>query len=418
MVERLIVYLRGVRIGFIEFDHETNTREFSYDADYLALPSACPISLSLPLRPEPYDSWRTRLYFENLLPPDLVRRKLEKIIHHDHDNYFAFLKTLGGDCAGAIALYPEGTDPANQEDVLRELSEEETDEVFRALPNSPLLQGVIENYRISVAGAQDKLVVRLRDGRFALPLFGTASTHIVKPGMAHCEHSVENECFCQRLAAAAGLSAAESSVVSVKGRRYYVTARYDRQESGGCVVRHLQEDFCQAMGIDAEKKYQVDGGPSAAQCFRFLRKHLFGLSDQMRFVDFFLYNYLIGNADAHAKNFSLLTVDGRASVAPLYDAMSTLVYPQVYNSMAMEIGGQYAFRDVSRTSLAAFAEECDISPKAVFSRMDALAEVLPQKADELRERMSDEGVPSPVYDQIVSVINQNIAQTRRPRQKP
>jgi len=192
MSERLIVYLKGERIGYIEFNPDANTREFSYDAAYLARAAARPISLSLPLQSEPFDSWRTRLFFENLLPPDVVRRKLEKIIHHDHDNYFAFLKALGGDCAGAVALYPEDVDPAGREDVLRELSEDEADEVFRALPDSPLLQGVVENYRISVAGAQDKLVVRFRDGRFALPLFGAASTHIVKPGMSRCESSVEN----------------------------------------------------------------------------------------------------------------------------------------------------------------------------------------------------------------------------------
>ena len=145
MKERLIVYLRGSRIGFIEFDHDANSREFSYDAAYLNSPGACPISLSLPLREKPFNSWETRLFFENLLPPEIVRRKLEKIIHHDHDNYFAFLKTLGGDCAGAIALYPEDVDPTGREDVLRELTEDEADEIFRALPTSPLLQGVIDS---------------------------------------------------------------------------------------------------------------------------------------------------------------------------------------------------------------------------------------------------------------------------------
>lgn len=413
MTERLIVFLKGKRIGFIEFDHEANTREFSYDGAYLALPTASPISLSLPLQEEPFDSWRTRLFFENLLPPDVVRRKLEKIIHHDHDNYFAFLKTLGGDCAGAIALYPEDADPSEREDVLRELSEDEADEVFRALPDSPLLQGVIENYRISVAGAQDKLVVRMKDGRFSLPLFGTASTHIVKPGMSRCAFSVENECFCQRLAAAAGLLAAGSAVSSVKDIRYYVTERYDRQETDGRVQRLLQEDFCQAMGVEAERKYQADGGPSASRCFRFLREHSFGLADQMRFVDFYLYNFLIGNADAHAKNFSLLTADGKTSVAPIYDAMSTLVYPKVCNTMAMEIGGSYAFTDVTRQSFEDFARRCDINPRAVLSRLDELSAKLPKKAAELSERMSDEGVSAPIYGKISRVLERHVAQVRK-----
>lgn len=412
MKERLIVYLRGSRIGFIEFDHDANSREFSYDADYLASSDACPISLSLPLQEKPFNSWETRLFFENLLPPIIVRRRLEKIIHHDADNYFAFLKTLGGDCAGAIALYPEGVDPSGHEEVLRELTEDEADEIFRALPMSPLLQGVIDNYRISVAGAQDKLVVRLHDGRISLPLYGAASTHIVKPGMDRCEHSVENECFCQRLAAAVGLSASGSLILPVKERRYYVTERYDRRAVDGRVERFLQEDFCQAMGVDSEKKYQSDGGPSAARCFRFLREHSFGLVDQMRFVDFFLYNFLIGNADAHAKNFSLLHVDGGSAVSPLYDAMSTLVYPNVYNAMAMEIGGHYEFKDVTRESFVAFAEKCDVNPRAVLDRLDTLVERLPQKAQELAEEMSDEEHPSPIYARIGEVIRGQIAQVK------
>lgn len=414
MKERLLVYLRGSRIGFIEFDHDANSREFLYDVDYLASPGACPISLSLPLREKPFNSWETRLFFENLLPPVIVRRRLEKIIHHDADNYFAFLKTLGGDCAGAIALYPEDIDPADHEDVLRELSEDEADEVFKALPMSPLLQGVVDNYRISVAGAQDKLVIRLRDGRISLPLYGAASTHIVKPGMDRCEHSVENECFCQRLAAAVGLSASGSLILPVKDRRYYVTERYDRRVVDGRVERFLQEDFCQAMGVESEKKYQTDGGPGAARCFRFLREHSLGLADQMRFVDFFLYNFLIGNADAHAKNFSLLYTGGKPSVAPLYDAMSTLVYPNIYNAMAMEIGGHYEFKDVTRESFAAFAEKCDINPRAVLDRLDALAELLPRKAAELATEMSDEGHPSPIYARIGEVIRCSVNAVRRP----
>lgn len=130
----------------------------------------------------------------------------------------------------------------------------------------------------------------------------------------------------------------------------------------------------------------------------------------MRFVDYFVYNFLIGNADAHAKNISLLQRDGKPSVAPLYDAMSTLVYPQVYNSMAMEIGGQYEFKAVTRKSFELFAEKCDVRPKAVLSRLDALAAKLPRKAEELKTKMSDEGTPSSIYDEIIGVIRRNIVQ--------
>ena len=411
MMDRLVVFLKGRRIGVIDRDTEKNSTEFSYDVDYLSARDAVPISLSLPLSDKPYDSLRTRIFFENLLPPDVVRRKLEKILHHDHGNYFAFLKALGGDCAGAISLYPNGLDPSVQEDTVRELSEDEADEILKALPERPLLQGVVENYRISVAGAQAKLVARVRNGKIALPLFGTASTHIVKPGMSLCGQSVENECFCQQLAAEMDVAAAKSSISRIKDSLYYVTERYDRAEHEGVVTRYLQEDFCQAMGVDSEQKYQIDGGPSAARCFLFLRDRGFGANDLYNFIDYFLYNFLIGNADAHAKNFSILYRDGNKCMAPIYDAMSTLVYPQVVNTMAMEIGGQYEFGNVTRDSFVAFARKCDVNPKAVLSRLDRLAAELPQKAAGLKEKMSDAGFHSPIYDEIRGVIERHIGQT-------
>ena len=269
MTDYLNVYLKGVKAGVLKMDADVNAMTFEYDGDYLSYEAASPLSMSLPLQPLPFDAYRTKVFFENLLPPEIVRRKLEKIIHHDRNNIFVFLKYLGGDCAGAIALYPEGTDPSTLVDTVRELNEDEAEAILKVLPESPLLQGVVDGYRISVAGAQDKLVARVDGCRIALPLFGSASTHIIKPCMSRCQDSGENECFCQRLAAKAGISAARSSIFKVKGVGYYVTERYDREKSGDGVVRHLQEDFCQAMGVESERKYQIDGGPSAAKCFRF-----------------------------------------------------------------------------------------------------------------------------------------------------
>ena len=412
MKERLLVYLRGSRIGFIEFDHDANSREFSYDADYLASSGACPISLSLPLREEPFNSWETRLFFENLLPPVIVRRRLEKIIHHDADNYFAFLKTLGGDCAGAIALYPEDVDPTDHEDVLRELTEDEADEIFGALPMSPLLQGVVDGYRISVAGAQDKLVIRLRDGRISLPLYGAASTHIVKPGMDRCEQSVENECFCQRLAAKVGLSAAESGILGVKDSSYYWTKRFDRIVSAEGVRRLHQEDFCQMMGYPAEEKYEFEGGPSLVRCLRFLRTSRVGAAGMLRFLDYILFGYLIGNADAHGKNYAILYNGPRVEVAPQYDLMSTVAYPELGDRPAMRIGGADSFRDVGRENFRAMAQKAEIDARLVLSRLDDMAERIQTAADELAVEMSDEGHPSPIYARIGEVIRGQIAQVK------
>ena len=402
MIERLKVYLSGTQVGFLAWDSELDVFSFNYIPDYLSRDKAVPISKSLPLKDGAFDALASRTFFENLLPPEVVRRKLEKILHHDWRNTFAFLKELGGDCAGAISLCPEDAEPGSADDRVRELSEDEADEILRALPERPLLQGLVEGYRISVAGAQDKLVARVRLERLALPLYGAASTHIVKPEMSICHGSVENECFCQRLAARLGMASAKASILDVKSRAYYVSERYDREERDGSVRRILQEDFCQAMGVPAEEKYESDGGPSAARCFCFLRDAGFGFAALSRFVDALAFNFIVGNADAHAKNFSILYRDGRASLAPLYDTLSTAVYPNLTPRMAMSIGGARDFGDVTAESFDAFAKKCDINPKFVRDRIARLADELASAMDDVAMELSDTGHPSPLYKDIAA----------------
>ena len=139
MTERLKVYLNEIQVGILDWDDVLDAFSFRYIDDYLVREGAIAISKSLPLRNDAFDALASRTFFENLLPPEVVRRKLEKILHHDYRNTFAFLKELGGDCAGAISLCPEDVEPGAGEDIVRELAEDEADEILRALPERPLL---------------------------------------------------------------------------------------------------------------------------------------------------------------------------------------------------------------------------------------------------------------------------------------
>ena len=410
MTRKLNVFVGGIHAGELSWDSNLDVFSFSYVADYLKREGAIPISKSMPLRDEAFDALVSRTFFENILPPEAVRRRLEKILHHDWRNTFAFLEELGGDCAGAVSLFPEGVEPSAADGRIRELSEEEADEILRALPERPLLQGLVDGYRISVAGAQDKLVARVRDGRLALPLYGAASTHIVKPEMSICRDSVANECFCQRLAGRLGLAAAKASILAVKSRPYYVSERYDREADGESVRRLLQEDFCQAMGVPAEEKYESDGGPSAVRCFRFLRDAGFGFANLSAFVDSLIFNFIVGNADAHAKNFSIVYRDGTAELSPLYDILSTAVYPNLTSRMAMSIGGAWEFEDVTAASFDAFAEKCDIKAKFVRDRIANLADGLSQAMEDVAGELSDAGHPSRIYGLISSQSQRRLAQ--------
>jgi len=411
MRERLNVFCAGRQVGVLEYDDVRRCFAFSYDAGYLASEEAMPISLSLPLQEEPAGVLESRYFFENLLPPEIVRRRLEKIIHVSWDNVFGMLKALGGDCAGAISLYAEGQGPEFESERLRELTDDEADEVLKLLPQRPLLVDRIDGYRISGSGAQDKLIARIVGGRVVLPLYGAPSTHILKPEIARLHDTVANECFCQKLATEAGLLAADSGIIGIRSSAYYWTRRFDRLDDKGTIRRLHQEDFCQAMRYDPEKKYEFEGGPSVARCLNFLRESALGVSEMMRFLDDFIYHFLIGNADAHAKNYAILYKEGRPTVAPVYDAMCTAVYHEVPTAMAMRIGDVREMADVRREQFATMAERAKIRPQLVHARLDALAETLPQKAVALKERLSDEGHPSPVYDEIIATIRRHVAQT-------
>ena len=228
--------------------------------------------------------------------------------------------------------------------------------------------------------------------------------------MAICADAVENECFCQRLARRLGLDAAKASILDVKEKTYYVSERYDRKPEGTSVRRILQEDFCQAMGVPSETKYESDGGPSAVRCLLFLRNGGFGFSEMSKFIDVLVLNFLIGNADAHAKNFSFLYDGGKAGLSPLYDLLSTAVYPNLSSRMAMSIGGAWEFAEVNLKSFDTFAVKCDVNPKFVRGRIDRMLSTLPTAMKDVAGELSDGGHHSSVFGKIIELAQRHIEQ--------
>lgn len=256
-------------------------------------------------------------------------------------NDFALLERIGGECAGAVSLMPKGMAPSRDLRNYREISLTELAHQLSELPQRPLLAGQ-EGMRLSLAGAQSKLAVAIFDGKIFMPLHGAPSTHIIKPQGNHFEGLVENEFFCMRLAAMAGLDVASVEIGTAESVRFLQVLRYDRHlKQDGTLERTHQEDFCQALGIAPEWKYQQEGGPGLKKCFDLVRT-VSSLSavDLQRLFDAVVFNYLIGNNDAHGKNFSLLRDADQVRLAPLYDLVCTQAYPALAAEMAMKIGGE------------------------------------------------------------------------------
>ncbi|MDE3016588.1 MAG: type II toxin-antitoxin system HipA family toxin [Pseudomonadota bacterium] len=307
-----------------------------------------------------------------ILPEHSTRNWVAKHFDVSPYNDFALLDRIAGDCAGAISLLPPGVAMSTPE--YRPLSEAELAQVLDTLYSKPLLIGA-ENLRQTLAGMQDKVAVAMIDGAICLPLNGSPSSHILKPASLRFGGIVQNEAFCMRLAAAIGLPAAHVETCKAGSIEYLLVERFDRaQASDGSLRRVHQEDFCQALNVAPESKYQSDGGPRLAQCFDLLRRNSIAPDvDTATLLDAVIFNYLIGNNDAHGKNFALLYAPEGVRLAPLYDLISTAVYSNLSTRMSMKIGDNYESAAITARDWHRFAAACRLDPERVLQRMKEVA---------------------------------------------
>lgn len=406
-MESLDVYLCDCAVGTL-MRSDSGGLSFKYRREYLE-GNAIPLSSTLPLDAETYGERDIAAFFSNLLPDESVRQKIADILHLTPEDTFGLLRMIGADCAGAIAFHEPGTFAlTSTQPTYRELTESEASLLLTDLSNRPL--GIGDDFRgISGAGAQDKLIACVRDGKILLPLNGTPSTHIIKPGIDRFPESVFNEWFCMRLSNACGFETAECDILEIGGMPYYVTTRYDRETQDGTTKRLHQEDFCQLLKCRPEIKYQDQGGPSIVDCIRMLQALRLPSSDVIGFIDRVVFNFLIGNGDAHGKNFSVLYRTRAPRLAPVYDALCTTVYPAIAKKMAMKFDGKFEFRWVSANKIARTFARAGINEKVIFDsitrQIAALRKNLPAMSD-----LADREHPSPVYHDIIKGIHTRIRQ--------
>jgi serine/threonine-protein kinase HipA len=382
MSRALDVYLHHDVVGHLVQDNDGDMT-FQYADSWLEAPRAIPLSRSLPLRKERFRRNECRGFFGGILPEQSKREMIARNLGISARNDYAMLERIGGECAGAVTFLVPGDAMPERSYGYRELSDQELAAILKELPRRPLLAGE-EGVRLSLAGAQDKIAVRIEGGKVCLPLGGAPSTHILKPGVERFEGVVFNEAFCMQLAAAAGLPAAAVETRNVEGVDVLLVERYDRYHrslpGGAPVIDRLhQEDFCQALGIVSEQKYQREGGPSLKQCFALLRDVSSApVIDLARLLDAVIFNYIVGNNDAHGKNFSLLysggTEDFRIRLAPLYDVVSTVSYPGFSAEMAMRIGEHYSSDKVSLKDFELMAADARLGKALVRARLREVTE--------------------------------------------
>ena len=414
MTHRLNVYLFNELVGALGW---ANGRiSFEYSTAFLQNPNSTALSISLPLQDQPFDDHITRPFFAGLLPEGQLRRLITQQLQVSSQNDFALLEHLGGECAGAVTFLEQGQNAPkfSQEDDVEWLNDHALVAILEELPHRPMLAGN-DGLRLSLAGAQDKLPVIFDGTRIGLPRNGTPSSHILKPAIKAVDGSVINEGFCMALADTMQLNSANAMMHNVGNRQFLLVERYDRVvDSEGRRRRLHQEDFCQALGVVPEMKYQNEGGPNLAQCFDLVRRVTRPSAPQiLRLLDYVVFNALIGNHDAHGKNFSLLHSSKVCFLSPFYDILSTAVYPNLTPKMAMKIGSQYKFNEVHARHWEQFAEEAGLAKPQAKKRILELAKSLPIKARLLQADSKRGFSQHDLVGQIVLLIEQRCALTTK-----
>ncbi len=304
---------------------------FRYADHWLTASNPSPVSLSMPLREEPYTGGSVINVFENLLPDELsIRRRIAERVGAAGTDVYSLLSVIGADCVGALQFLPEGHDPGPAGQIeAEEVTDDEIARTVATLGNDPLGITRENDFRISLAGAQEKTALLRMDGRWYRPHHTTATTHILKPRIGRrpngldLSSSVENEYVCLRLLKAFGLSVADAEIVDF-GIPTLVVERFDRiWTPDGLLLRRPQEDFCQALSVPPNTKYQSDGGPGLMDVVKLLRGSDDPERDIRSAMTAAILFWLLGATDGHAKNLSLFLVPRGFSLTPLYDVLST-----------------------------------------------------------------------------------------------
>jgi len=356
MAGRLWVFLSDRRVGFL--DEQNGRLTFTYEPGVTT-----PLSVNLPVRAEPYEDAECRPFFSNLLPEGSWRQAICRQLRIDENNDFALLKALGSECAGAVTLEedPEWTPT-------KAVCKSTTEEDLRRWVLNPVARPSIKTtpgLRLSLAGAQDKLLIHLDHGVPYLCEGGAPSSVILKPDIRDLHNAVElsayNELLSSTLAQKCGLNAAEPFWYAAA----YAVHRYDRITRDGKQMRLHQEDFAQIAGVPAANKYEEHGGPGWKASFAIVDEHTaVPAKDRLELLNRLFFNICLGNNDAHAKNFALLhdPDGGRPRLAPAYDLVCTMVYPALSKDMAMKVGSQSRPDLLNHEAWARFGDDAGFSP--------------------------------------------------------
>jgi serine/threonine-protein kinase HipA len=408
-MDRLGVYFDRRPVGELTLD-DSGRFGFAYAESWRASADGFPISRSLPLAMGPIEDGAAHAFFANLLPEGRVRQLVARRLGLSESNDFALLDALGGECAGALVIARALPEPARPR--YRPIDEGElAAHAGRGLAFAET--SGVGGIRLSLAGAQDKLAVKVDGGQLLLPEGASPSTHILKFANRDYKHLPENELLVTRLAAACGLPTVSVELRKIGSRKHLLVQRYDRIVDEGGIVRRLhQEDLCQALGVPPGRKYEEEGGPRFDQCFAVVdAASVEPALDTRALIRWLAFNAVVGNADGHAKNLSLLRTGRSTRLAPFYDLLSTAVYPQIALRLAMSVGGRSDAGQLRGRAWRILAEAIGVG-RIVQETVRELADELPERASAIIQEAKRQYGRMPVAELLLKVIRRRSRRSR------
>jgi serine/threonine-protein kinase HipA len=425
----LNVYLNNRFVGRLTKE-TSGAIEFAYDPAWLGWEHALPVSMSLPLRETRYTGAPVAAFFENLLPdsPPIRSRVAERVGAAGSDAY-SLLSKIGRDCVGALQFVPDGEEaPAHEKMQGIALSDAEIEGLLSNLARAPLGLNEEDEFRISVAGAQEKTALLWHEGRWKKPIGTTPTTHIFKPqigqiqtssGLIDLSNSVENEYYCLKLVEALGLPANQASIATFGKKKVLIVERFDRRHArDGRLLRLPQEDCCQALSVPPGRKYQNHGGPGIVAIMKLLRASDTPMEDQLAFFKSQLIFWLIGATDGHAKNFSLfLNPGGRFNLTPFYDVLTAQPsfdrnqIPHRAFRLAMSVGSsrKYKILDIHGRHFVETAKEAGLGPAPIATVIGELREAVEPALERLPDTLP-KGFPPGIHRSVAEAARARLKQ--------
>lgn len=408
---RLVALLDGRVVGQV-YQMANGSLAFVYEDAWRIADDAYPLSLSMPLLAREHGDRAVRAYLWGLLPdnPAILEWWARRYGVSPY-SIVDLLARVGEDCAGAVQFAVPGRaedliGSATLEDeasLVQWLSETALESRLRELRLNPAAgRSANDAGQFSLAGAQPKTALyQNRAGRWGVPAGRMPTNRILKPPVLGLDDLAYNEHFCLVLARELGMPAAASRVQHFGDEVAIIVERYDREDMGGTLVRVHQEDLCQAFGLLPTRKYEVDGGPTVSRIYELLHESSTSAEEDCeRFFDAIAFNWLLAAPDAHAKNYSVLHATGpQLRLAPLYDVISILPYPQLNHDnsrLAMSVGGERQISRIDATHWIRLARSLGVKPDYAMHRLHELSVRIPDAFESLKEQMHPDDYMGPL----------------------